>query len=116
MRFRLYSIARIVILLAFGVLISLDAPRVQANRPTPWAGLWERINIVAFLVWVVVRRCVPHSCGTREVGRAPRDPRSGSERATCWVTKAGGGGRRSCGKPGLVRARDRRPNSRPRAA
>jgi accessory gene regulator protein AgrB len=54
MRFRLYSIATIVILLAFGVLTSLDAPRVQANLPTPWAGLWERINIVAFLVWIIV--------------------------------------------------------------
>jgi hypothetical protein len=32
----------------------MDAPRVQANLPTPWAGLWERVNIVAFLVWVVV--------------------------------------------------------------
>jgi hypothetical protein len=51
---RLYSIATIVILLAFGVLTTSDAPRVAANLPTPWAGLWERINIMAFLLWVVV--------------------------------------------------------------
>ena len=33
---------------------SLDALRVQANLPTPWAGLWERINIAGLLLWVVV--------------------------------------------------------------
>jgi hypothetical protein len=52
--FRLYSIATTVILLAFGVLTTSDAPRVAANLPTPWAGLWERINIMAFLLWIVV--------------------------------------------------------------
>ena len=53
-RFRLYSIATIVVLLAFGGLTFLEAPRLQANLPTPWMGLWERINISVFLVWVVV--------------------------------------------------------------
>jgi Protein of unknown function (DUF998) len=52
--FRIYSIATIVILLVFGLLTSANAPRVAANLPTPWAGLWERINIGVFLVWVVV--------------------------------------------------------------
>jgi hypothetical protein len=51
---RLYSIATIAILLVFGALTTSDAPRVAANLPTPWVGLWERINIVAFLLWVVV--------------------------------------------------------------
>jgi acetyl esterase/lipase len=53
-RFRLYSIATIVILLAFGVLTGLDGPRVSANLSTPVVGVWERINIGAFLLWVVV--------------------------------------------------------------
>ena len=53
-RFRLYSIASIVVLLAFGGLTFLEAPGLQANLPTPWIGLWERINITVFLVWVVV--------------------------------------------------------------
>lgn len=35
-------------------LTSSDAPRVQANLPTPWAGLCERINIAGLLLWVVV--------------------------------------------------------------
>jgi acetyl esterase/lipase len=53
-RFRLYSIATIVILLAFGVLTGLDGPNIAANLPTPFVGIWERINIGAFLLWVVV--------------------------------------------------------------
>jgi Protein of unknown function (DUF998) len=54
LRFRLYSIATIAILLTFGALTSSDKSRVEANLPTPWVGLWERINIVVFLLWVVV--------------------------------------------------------------
>ena len=51
-RFRLYSIASVIIVLVFGALTFLEAPRVQANLPTPWIGLWERINITVFLLWV----------------------------------------------------------------
>jgi hypothetical protein len=53
-RFRWYSIATIIVLLAFGGLTFLEAPGVQANLPTPWIGLWERINISVFLLWAVV--------------------------------------------------------------
>jgi len=53
-RFRRYSIATLLILLAFGALTFVDAPRVQANLPTPWIGVWERINVGVFLLWVVV--------------------------------------------------------------
>jgi hypothetical protein len=42
------------ILVAFGVLTGLNGPRIGANLPTPWAGVWERINIGAYLLWVVV--------------------------------------------------------------
>jgi pimeloyl-ACP methyl ester carboxylesterase len=52
--FRLYSIATVVVLLTFGALTFIEAPRLQANLPTPWIGLWERINISVFLLWVVV--------------------------------------------------------------
>ncbi len=53
-RFRLYSVSSIVVLLAFGALTFREAPRLQANLPTPWMGLWERINISVFLLWIVV--------------------------------------------------------------
>ncbi len=53
-RFRIYSIATMVITLTFGALTGLDAPRIQANLPTPWVGVWERICIGVFLLWVVV--------------------------------------------------------------
>ena len=53
-RFRLYSIVTMVVLFAFGALTFLEAPRLQTNLPTPWIGLWERVNISAFLLWVVV--------------------------------------------------------------
>jgi hypothetical protein len=51
--FRVYSIVTIVVLLGFGGLTFLEAPRLQMNLPTPWIGLWERINISVFLLWVV---------------------------------------------------------------
>jgi len=53
-RFRLYSIATILILLVFGSLTGLDGPRIGANLPTPWVGVWERISIAGFLLWIVV--------------------------------------------------------------
>jgi uncharacterized membrane protein YczE len=51
--FRLYSITTIALLI-FGVLTGLDAPNVGMNRPTPWVGIWERINIGGFLLWIAV--------------------------------------------------------------
>jgi hypothetical protein len=53
-RFRLYSIATIVILLVFGALAGLDGPRIAANLPTPWVGVTERINIFGYLLWFAV--------------------------------------------------------------
>lgn len=52
--FRIYSAVTIAALLAFGGLTASLAPRVQANLPTPWVGVWERINVGVFLLWVVV--------------------------------------------------------------
>jgi hypothetical protein len=52
--FRFYSIVTIVVLLLFGALTFIEAPRVQANLPTLWIGLWERINISVFLLWIAV--------------------------------------------------------------
>ena len=65
-RFRLYSIATIVVLLAFGGLTFLEAQRLQANLPTPWIGLWERINISVFLLWVAMLGAVLWRTGARQ--------------------------------------------------
>ncbi len=52
--FRIYSVVTFVILMIFGVLTSLDAPKLAINQPTPFVGVWERINIGLFLVWIIV--------------------------------------------------------------
>ncbi len=53
-KFRFYSITTIIILSFFGYLTSIDAPRLEQNLLTPWLGVWERILIGVFLLWVVV--------------------------------------------------------------
>jgi hypothetical protein len=53
-RFRIYSIATLAIFIVFGTLTWLESPGISQNLPTPYIGLWERINIGAFLLWVAV--------------------------------------------------------------
>jgi hypothetical protein len=53
-RFRYYTYGTIVTLVVFGALTSLQAGRITANEPTPWAGIEERINIYATMLWVAV--------------------------------------------------------------
>lgn len=52
--FRLFTLATVAIWLVFGTLTSLDGPRVAVNLPTPWIGVWERINAGAYMLWLVV--------------------------------------------------------------
>lgn len=52
--FRVYSITTAVALAGFAVLTFRDAPRLGANQLTPLIGVWERINIGLFLLWMVV--------------------------------------------------------------
>jgi hypothetical protein len=73
-RFRLYSIGTVVVLLTFGALTFIEAPRLQANLPTPWIGLFERINISVFLLWVVVLAAVLWP--TRNLATEPDNTRS----------------------------------------
>jgi hypothetical protein len=53
-RFRVYSITTILVFIVFGVLTFFEAPGIDKNLPTPFIGLWERINIAAFMVWLLV--------------------------------------------------------------
>ena len=53
-KFRVYSIVTLIILFFFGGLTGMQSPALEANLPTPWMGVWERICIGAFLVWMSV--------------------------------------------------------------
>jgi hypothetical protein len=52
--FRLHSIATMAVLLASGAWTGTYAARMEANLPTPGMGVWERISIGAWLLWVGV--------------------------------------------------------------
>jgi hypothetical protein len=52
--FRLYSMITIVVIIGCGVLTSALSPNLQDGTPTPWMGLYERISIGAWLVWMTV--------------------------------------------------------------
>jgi len=52
--FRFYSIATIIVFIVFGVLTFVEAPNVDKNGSTPYIGLWERINIAVFMVWLIL--------------------------------------------------------------
>ena len=53
-RFRVYSIATMLIGLACGAVTGTYASQVQADLPTPGVGVWERISIAVFMAWIVV--------------------------------------------------------------
>lgn len=53
-RFRTYSVATAVVLAVFGTLTFIAAPDLAADRPTPWLGVWERINVLGFMLWIAV--------------------------------------------------------------
>jgi hypothetical protein len=54
LHFRIFSIATFFVLLLFGVLTFLESSGISTNQPTPLIGVWERINIGVFLLWIVV--------------------------------------------------------------
>lgn len=52
--FRIYSIGTILILILFAVLTGITAPRVALGLPTPWMGIYERIYVYGYMLWVMV--------------------------------------------------------------
>lgn len=76
-RFRRYSIATIALFVVFGALAGMEGPSIAANLPTPRIGVWERINIGAWLLWVIVagfalaRRCRPGGIPVQAPGIRP---------------------------------------------
>jgi len=53
-RFRVYCYATLVVFAVFGMLTGIDAPKISVNAATPLSGVWERINIGAFMLWMMV--------------------------------------------------------------
>lgn len=53
-RFRYYSYATIVIMLAFGLWVATQAGAIGENQPTPWMGLEERVSSYSMMLWVAV--------------------------------------------------------------
>jgi hypothetical protein len=53
-QFRLYSIGTILVLLFFGALTFPSTDAIATGQPTPWVGIWERINIFMYLQWIAV--------------------------------------------------------------
>ena len=53
-RFRIYSLATLAVVFACGAWTGTYAPAMQANMPTPWVGVWERVSTNVFMLWVVV--------------------------------------------------------------
>jgi hypothetical protein len=52
--FRIYTILSIGAHIVFGALTGAQAANVPINGPTPMIGIWERINIAVFMLWVIV--------------------------------------------------------------
>lgn len=50
--FRVYTQVTMVLLVAVGFITAQSTARVEANLPTPWMGVWERIDIALLLIWV----------------------------------------------------------------
>jgi hypothetical protein len=74
-RFRWYSLTSLVALCLCGVMTFLDAPRLSANLPTPWIGVWERSDVGVFLLWVVVLAgtLLTHTPSATPIAPSPSD-------------------------------------------
>jgi Protein of unknown function (DUF998) len=53
-RFRFYAIVSGLIVVVFGALTGVQAAKLPAGEPTPWMGLFERISIAPWLLWMAV--------------------------------------------------------------
>ena len=52
--FRIYSIFTMALFVIFGILAGSMQPLYVDNLPTPMMGIWERINIYGYMVWIVI--------------------------------------------------------------
>jgi hypothetical protein len=52
-RFRLYTIATVVLMVAFGAWSAMEIPQVEAGLITAWVGVKERIYWYAYQLWFI---------------------------------------------------------------
>jgi len=65
-RFRLYTIATIVLALGFGAWSGLDAPLIEQGLATPWFGVKERIFWYGYQSWFIALAIVLLRARSRE--------------------------------------------------
>jgi hypothetical protein len=53
--------------LVCGAITGTYAPHLQADLPTPWLGVWERLSSTAYILWIVVLAAVLLRSGTPHV-------------------------------------------------
>lgn len=53
-KFRIYSIATVVVFIIFGILTTQESSGIATAKPTPHIGIWERVNIGAYMLWIAV--------------------------------------------------------------
>jgi len=53
-RFLFYTIGAAALMLVFGALTGWQGARLAANLPTPGIGIFERVSIGAYLLWMVM--------------------------------------------------------------
>ena len=52
--FRIFSVGIVLAFIVFGTLTTIESQGLEAGQPTPGVGIWERINIGAYMLWVIV--------------------------------------------------------------
>lgn len=52
--FRIYTVATVAVMIAFGAWSTLEIPTVEAGLATPWVGVKERIYWYSYQLWFAV--------------------------------------------------------------
>ena len=52
--FGFFTFVAVMVLIVFGALTGLASPDMEKNLPTPMIGVWERVNMAAYFLWVMV--------------------------------------------------------------
>lgn len=74
--FRLYSLVTLVTLIVFGALAGMQGSRLAANEPTPWLGVFERVNVGGYLLWLLVLAVALLRVSVRRIPEISADDRS----------------------------------------